>query len=281
MILNPDRYSTGAPTFRNGVVVHDSEGGEGTMSWGQTASAQLVQFLSYKGDRPSPTRPGFYYGSGYQAVAREDGTFVEVADDTVGPYHAGGGINPNMWSICMPGKASQTREQWLNDVSREYVRAVARYIVDRWNHDGRIWPLTFRSGAQLRLDRANERGHPSGYTSHAQVTVSKLTSTDHGDPGVSFPWDVLAADIAEYSGANAPKPTPPTLTDGGRIVDVFTNSEVFFGSPPNVYKGVIMPNGKPRHMFEPEWIARGRPAGRPLSNAELAALFADGAYVDV
>ncbi len=209
MILHSDRYSTGAPTVRNGVVVHDSEGAEGLLPWGQMASAQLVGFLAAKGDRPSPTRPGAYYGAGYQAVAKEDGTYITVGDDNVGPYHAGGGFNPNMWSICIPGRASQNRQQWLEDVSRFYVLAVARYIVDRWNHDGRVWPLKFRTGAELVALKANTAKSPTGYTSHAQVTQSHLAATDHSDPGVSFPWDVLAADIAVLA---AGTPVPPQTT---------------------------------------------------------------------
>lgn len=210
MILHADRCTIGAPTRRNGVVVHDSEGQEGVLPWGQQASAQLIAMLATKGDRT--TSSGSTYGSGYQAVATETGSFVQVGDDNVGPYHCGTGINTCMWSICIPGKASQTRAQWLGDVSREYIRGAARYIVDRWNHDGRVWPLEFRSGAQLRADQANVRNHPSGYTSHAQVTVSKLTSTNHSDPGPGFPWDVLRADIEALVGVKpAPSPEqPPT-----------------------------------------------------------------------
>lgn len=218
MILHADRGAPGAPLIRNGCVVHDSEGQEGTLPWGQLASAQLVSFLARPGDRPSTTRPGGFYGSGYSAVACEDGSYVTIADDNIGPYHAGGGINPNMWSVCIPGKASQNRDQWLGDVSRQYIRAAARYIVDRWNHDARVWPLSFASGAQLRAAGANVKGHPVGYTSHAQVTVSKLVNTDHSDPGVSFPWDVLAADITALVNDVAP-PVPQPSTFGVDMPD--------------------------------------------------------------
>lgn len=202
MLLHPDRYATGAPTHKNGVVIHDSEGVEGG-----TASASLIRALGAKGDRISAN--GHVYGAGYQAVATETGGYTIVADDNVGPYHAGAGINPCMWSICIPGKASQTRAQWLGDVSREYIRGAAHYIVDMWNHDGHVWPLAYRTGAQLAADKANLRDHPTGYTSHHEVTVSKLTSTTHYDPGPNFPFDVLAADIAALTQTAPPPVTPP------------------------------------------------------------------------
>jgi hypothetical protein len=204
MLLHPDRCAPGAPTRKNGVVIHDSEGVEGG-----TASASLIRALQAKGDRP--TSSGGVYGAGYQAIATETGGYIIVADDNVGPYHAGSGINPCMWSICIPGKASQTRSQWLGDVSREYIRGAARYIVDMWNHDGHVWPLEYRTGAQLAADKANLRDHPTGYTSHFEVRESKLTSTDHYDPGPNFPWDVLAADIAALTQHGPPATTPPVV----------------------------------------------------------------------
>jgi hypothetical protein len=114
-----------------------------------------------------------------------------------------------MWSICIPGRANQTRVQWLDDVSRQYIRGVARYIVDMWNHDRHVWPLEYRAGVQLAADKANVRDHPTGYTSHHEVTVSKLTSTTHYDPGPSFPFDVLADDIAALTQIAPPTVTPP------------------------------------------------------------------------
>lgn len=192
--LHADRYSTTTTTRKNGVVVHDSEGSEGTLSWGQQASEQLAAFLRSPGDRPSPSRPGGVYGSGYHAVASETGGYIVLGEATSAPYHAPP-VNPTMWSICMPGKAAQTREQWLDDVSRSYIRGVALYIVDRWNEDGRSWPLSFADARTLVSARADLAGHPTGYTSHAQVSLA-WHKTDHTDPGSSFPWDVLAADIA-------------------------------------------------------------------------------------
>lgn len=235
MLLHPDRGAAGAPSIRNGCVIHDSEGQEGTLPWGQFASAQLVEFLGRPGDRISSS--GRTYGSGYSAVARENGDYTTVADDNIGPYHCGAGFNPYWWSVCIPGKAKQTRTEWLNDVSRFYIRGAARYTVDRWNHDGRRWPLEFITGPELRLLQSNLRDRPSGYTSHAQVTVSKLTSTDHSDPGISFPWDVFHADCMEFANPTTPTPIPGdddmaigiiTLTDAdAQFIGHYTGEDTF------------------------------------------------------
>lgn len=194
--LHLDRYAPTTILRKNGVVVHDSEGGEGVLSWGQTASDQLLGYLRSKGDRPSPSRPGGVYGSGYHAVATETGSYVVVAEANTAPYHAPP-VNPTMWSICMPGKAAQTRDQWLDAPSRNYIRGVAAYIVDRWNDDGRVWPLQFVDAGTLVVTAADKAGHPAGYTSHAQVSQA-WHKTDHTDPGVSF------------HGTSSPPTSPPS-----------------------------------------------------------------------
>lgn len=176
-ILHPDRGGTAGTVPKLGVVVHDSEGGEN--------SANLISYLGSPGDRP--LAGGGAYGGGYNAVATEAGSYTEVAGGGRNPYHAPP-LNATFWSICIPGRANQTRDQWLDAASRGYIRGVARYIVDRWNDDGHRWPLEFRSSAELVAGRY-------GYTSHAQVSQA-WHRTDHTDPGAAFPWDVLAADIA-------------------------------------------------------------------------------------
>ena len=45
-----------------------------------------------------------------------------------------------------------------------------------------------------------------GYTSHAEVSKA-FRQTDHTDPGVNFPWDVLAAEIARLT------TTPQTIEE--------------------------------------------------------------------
>lgn len=273
--LHPDRYSTTATTRKNGVVIHDSEGSEGTFANGQLASAQLVAYLRAKGDRPSPSRPGGFYGSGYHAVATEDGGYFVVGDASAAPYHAPP-VNATMWSICMPGKAAQTRAQWLGDVSRQYIRGVARYVVDRWHDDRCAWPLELIDAAELVAAHADVANHPAGYTAHAEVSKA-WHKTDHTDPGSSFPWDVLADDIAALTAPISPPPvetkptTPTTPEEDDDMLRVITNAEPYnFGGTvynPGIVKWLLTDDGRKVHLTQGYWVGVGQPAGTPIPSA--------------
>jgi hypothetical protein len=201
-LLHPQRGGTAGVVPKSGVVVHTSEGSEGGRS-----SANLVSYLSSPGDRPNGN--GGFYGSGYHAVATEDGAYLQVASGQRNPYHAPP-LNPTWWSICIPGRAAQTRELWLDLASRAYLKGVAHFIVDVWHLDGERWPLTFRTAAELVAGA-------QGITSHNEVSTA-WRKTDHWDPGPSFPWDVLASDIAIILN---PPPTTPPGGDDGMAIKVF------------------------------------------------------------
>lgn len=203
--IHPDRHKTTTNLRKNGVVVHDSEGGEGTLPNGRTASSQLIAFIQAPGDREyDPPRPGQKYGSSYHIVVTETGDFVQLGGADINTFSAPP-TNPTMWHVCIPGRAAQTREQWLDAASRWYITGVARAIVHCWELDGRSWPLEFEAAAELVQHGADRLGgHPCGYTAHAQVSLA-FRQSDHTDPGLAFPWEVLAADIQAF----ITPPTPP------------------------------------------------------------------------
>lgn len=177
MLLNADRYYPTKTLVKYGVVVHDSESGDGS-------SATLVNLLQQPGDRISAR--GSVYGAGYHAVTDGKGGYVQVADASAGPY-AAPPLNPTWWHVCMPGRAIQTRAEWLDELSYAHIRGVAKFIMDKWNEDGRSWPLQFVSYINLKNGQR-------GYTSHAQVSLA-WHETDHTDPGGTYPWDVLTQEI--------------------------------------------------------------------------------------
>lgn len=214
--LHADRGGTSGVHLKAGVVVHDSEGGEGG-----NAAANLVAYLSRPGDRPNGS--GGMYGSGYHAVADELGGYIQIGDWIRNPYHAPP-LNATWWSICMPGKAGQTREQWLDGPSRQYIRGVAQFIVDRWHEDGERWPLEFRTATELLVGGM-------GYTSHNEVSQA-WHRTDHWDPGPHFPWDVLATDIAalvnEHPVVIDPQPEPGDDNMAKRTLFIPTDCDAQF-----------------------------------------------------
>ncbi len=188
ILLHPDRYSlTGTVARKTGIVVHDSESSDGSFS-------SLFDYLKRPGDRPNGR--GGYYGSGYHAITNGLGDYVQVADATAGPY-AAPPCNKTHWHICMPGRASQTREEWLDDLSSKHMLGVAKFIVDKSAIDG--IPLKRLTVPQLV-------NGDNGYCSHWDVSLA-WKQTTHTDPGANFPWDILAGIII-----NLTTVTPPIET---------------------------------------------------------------------
>ena len=192
MSAHKDRYSTTGVSLRKaGVVIHDSETGDGS-------ALSLIAAMQRPGDRLiAGSNPPRYYGSGYHAIALNVGDdFEQLLGAEAGPFHAPP-LNKTWWSICIPGRANQTRDEWLDEESYAGIRAAARFIVEKARSDG--FPLE-------RVDAAGLKAGRGGYTSHAEVSKA-FRQTDHTDPGVNFPWDVLAAEIARLT------TTPQTIEE--------------------------------------------------------------------
>lgn len=190
--VHGDRYGNLRPMPPAFVVIHTTEGSEGP-----SAAEGLASVLGRPGDRT--TSSGSRYGSSYHAIAD---TFPHVIRATAWPrvaFAAAGG-NTQGLHIVIPGKAGQTRAEWLDAVSRSAIRTVAAFLVDVAGLYG--IPLRHLSDAELA---AGGRG----YVDHAAVSrVWKQSS--HWDCGPNFPWDVLASDISELS---APPPTTQPETE--------------------------------------------------------------------
>jgi len=198
MAAHRDRYSTTGVSLRKaGVVIHDSETGDGS-------ALNLIAAMQRPGDRLiAGSNPPRYYGSGYHAITLNvDDDFEQLLGADAGPYHAPP-LNKTWWSICIPGRANQTRDEWLDEESYAGIRAVARFIVEKSKVDG--FPLEFVDAAGLKAGRG-------GYTSHAQVS-NAWHQTDHTDPGSNFPWDVLAHEIGLLTAPVIVIPHPPVIEE--------------------------------------------------------------------
>lgn len=201
MDVHPDRYSTsGVQPVKQGVALHTSEGGDGsyeTLKW----------LLSLPGDRPiDRNQPnGRKYGSAYHALAKNNpaADYDQVLPAAAGPF-AGPPLNKTWWHFCFPGRASQTRAQWLEDSSRQGILAAAQFIVDKAKVDG--FPLRRISAVELL---AGGRG----YIDHGTISRAYPASTNHTDVGQQFPWDVLELDIVTLIDVLPPPVVPPTPTE--------------------------------------------------------------------
>lgn len=252
VMLNVDRGGSSGIVPKYGVVVHDSEGSEN--------SAQLISFCAAGGDRDNGH--GGKYGGGYNAVATEAGRYVMLADGHRSPYHAPP-CNSSMWSICMPGRVAQTRDEWLDTSSRAYIRGVAQFIVDRWHDDNERWPLAYASPSDLLASGPSGPTRPVGWTTHDSVSKA-WHQTTHTDPGPNFPLDILAQDINQL--VRVPTPTTPTAKEdtlATAILQVQGRNAQFIGT------GTKMPDGSV-HCVCVTWYGPG-PEGNPFLTDHAAA----------
>lgn len=194
MIVHPDRWNPTSTLQKLGVVIHDSESGVGSYS-------ALVAAVQLPGDRPNGE--GGVYGSAYHAVARNDAdaTYDEILTAAQGPFSAPP-VNGTWWHFCIPGRASMTRTEWLTS-ARTGVLAAAKFTVAKAKLDG--FALERRTPAELVAGMG-------GYCGHGDVSSAWHRST-HTDPGPSFPWDVLAADIAQLLAPPVPQIAPQVEED--------------------------------------------------------------------
>jgi hypothetical protein len=171
--VHPDRTgATRRPPYRL-LVVHTSEGSEGTSS-----AENLCNFMTQPGDRPSTS--GGKFGASYHYVTDTD-RVIPAAPDNVVAYAAAGANNDGL-HVCIPGKAGQIRAEWLDVTSRAYIGQLADVMRDK----GKEFAIPM-----IRLNPAEIIAGRTGYCGHVDISRAYHKS-DHTDPGVAFPWDVLA-----------------------------------------------------------------------------------------
>lgn len=188
--VHPDRYGSTRPLPPRWVVIHTSEGPEG-----DDRAEQLGSFLTRPGDRVSSS--GSRYGSSYHAIADTHLRVIPaVADDRVA-FSAPGANNEGL-HICIPGRADQTREEWLSGSTRWAITSVAAYLLD----------TKARYGIPTeRLTVAELRAGTRGYCDHAAIRDA-FGRTTHYDVGPHFPWDVLSQDIRSLRPTTNPGALP-------------------------------------------------------------------------
>lgn len=165
------------------AVLHTSEGWE----TGDSAE-QLGEFMG----RPATATNV----ASYHDVADTDRIIPAVPHDVVA-YAAGGG-NAQGVHLCFPGRAGQTRAQWLDLNSRSMIRQGATWLVDV--HQAHDIPLE-------RIDPADLLAGRSGVCDHHDVSLA-FHKSNHTDVGDAFPWDVLWSDVAEILEEDTDMPEP-------------------------------------------------------------------------
>lgn len=101
-------------------------------------------------------------------------------------WHAGRNANMFGEGLELCGRASQTREQWLDAASLPMLCLAARHV--RIRSDALGLPLRFVKAPELRANLP-------GITTHAEITRAFPADTAHTDPGVGFPLDEFLAAV--------------------------------------------------------------------------------------
>jgi hypothetical protein len=115
----------------------------------------------------------------------DSNSIVQCVPTTCEAWHAGRTANMLGEGIELCGRASQTREEWMDATSLPMLALAARLVRSRADAWG--IPLRFVSATQLRA-------RLPGITTHAEITRAFPAETTHTDPGAGFPLaDFLAA----------------------------------------------------------------------------------------
>ena len=225
--VHPDRYGSTRPLPPLWVVLHTSEGPEG-----EGAAEGLARYMQQPGDRP--TSSGGRYGSSYHAVADTGLRVIPcVADDRVA--YSAPGSNREGLHICIPGKAGQSRLEWLAGSTRAAITTVAAFLLDTRERYG--IPVE-------RLTAAEVYSRTRGYCDHSTIRDA-FGKTTHYDVGPHFPWDVLADDIRHLSNNR-----PPDIGDNMQTTETRMSDTRYFGPAGRLVAGVSQRFGLP-----PEWSA--------------------------
>ena len=182
--VHATRHGPMKTTVNKWVVLHTSEGGE------TTGSAEALSIFM--------TQPATKNNlASYNAVFDTDKVIPAVSYHVV-PYAAGGG-NAQGIHGCFPGRANQTRDQWLDDNSFAMIEQAALWILDVCQE----FDIPPR-----RITWQQVKAGEKGICDHYDITQAFHKST-HTDVGIGFPWDVLfdEIDLALYP------PQPPTEPD--------------------------------------------------------------------
>lgn len=220
VFVHPDRCGATKSGVNRLLVLHTSEGAELPSS-----AEALGSFMGQPGDRPNTS--GGRYGSSYHCITDTERLIPAVPNDVVA--YSAAGANHDGVHLCIPGKAGQTREQWLDTNSRAFIRQAAMWLVDQSRAEN--IPLVRRNAAQVKAGAA-------GVCDHDAVSKA-FGQSSHWDVGPNFPWDVLWNDVNAYlaspllpGGSDMFQPIQPTRASDTRAwpgVPLDANKDYTFG----------------------------------------------------
>lgn len=106
---------------------------------------------------------------------------VVVADSDIA--WAAPGANNDGLHVELAGKASQSREEWLDPYSRGVLNQAAIVVAQ--------WCRTYQIPVRTLTPDQVAGGKAKGICGHIDVTRAFPDKGSHTDPGKNFPWDVF------------------------------------------------------------------------------------------
>lgn len=146
------------------LVVHTFEGQD----------LPIERMMDYQSGRLPHQRTG-----SYNVVIGLDGRTGRENDNRIIPWAAGWTANRDGLHASLSGRASLTRDQWLE--RGDTLDALAEWLA----HESREYALPLEPVPIARIRDRTGRG----VCSHADISRAFPRETDHTDPGPGFPWD--------------------------------------------------------------------------------------------
>lgn len=170
-----NKYHAGRIDQIQYAVVHCTAGPESAKGTG----AEAVQAMFARNTRDASAH-----------VIADNNSIVRSVHDRDTAW-AAKGFNANGLHLELVGMPTQSRAQWLDEVSRPTLQNGARVLAD-WSRRYGLRPH-FLSLPDLKA------GVRNGFTSHAMCEEAK-PSSGHWDPGPNFPFDVLEQMVSKAMG---------------------------------------------------------------------------------
>lgn len=161
-------------------------------------------------------------GGSYALVIDVDGQTARENDDDYISWSAGWTANRNGHHICVAGQAAFTREEWLARTKQmdKLVEVITAYC------RAYGYPPIIRLAGDLAAGKW-------GISTHA-AAAEAWRETDHTDPGVGFPLDVIASRVEQALNASVPAEpatpdaVPQPIQPGGKYASYIDGRELRF-----------------------------------------------------
>lgn len=188
-IWSPNKHGTRMK--KNIIVIHTNEPGPYAYNKFPGTAESLGRYLQQSSVQAS-----------YQINVDRNGDLCRMVKDADAAWAAGPIANNEGLHLCFLGWAQQSRDEWLSFPKQ--LDAGAKVVADWCRQEG--IPAEKLSAAQFKAAKWGVGGHGD--------VAKAWGETNHTDPGVNFPFDILIAKVKAILNPAAPAPAPAPQQGG-------------------------------------------------------------------